>query len=146
MRLPTVPRDLWTQDGSLRDVLIRETTLTDWAVLLDLSRRHAVDYQVDGAAMALPSAERIFASRDVSHLLRIRVGQADLNCHFFLVEEIELDIDPRQIIELETHQALLGFLADVATATGNTVDITEENSPDVVLLRFDPTSGRWLSP
>ncbi|WP_431261066.1 hypothetical protein ACQ86G_13725 [Roseateles chitinivorans] len=146
MTLPTVPRDLWTQDGSLRDVLIREATLPDWAALLDLARRHAFDYQVDGVAMALPSAERIFASRDVSHLLRIRIGQADLNCLFYLHDEIELDIDPRQVVELETHQALLGFLADLATATGKTVDITEENAPEFVLLRFDPTSARWHSP
>jgi hypothetical protein len=49
-------------------------------------------------------------------------------------------------VELETHQALLGFLADLAIATGKTVDITEENSPEFVLLRFDPPSARWHGP
>jgi hypothetical protein len=55
-------------------------------------------------------------------------------------------LDGAKIVELETHQALLGFLADLATATGKTVDITEENSPEFVLFRFDPTSVRWHGP
>jgi hypothetical protein len=74
MTPPTVPRDLWTRDGSLRDVLICGTTLADWSIFLDLAKRHALDYEADGVAIALPSAERIFANRDVSHLRPASAG------------------------------------------------------------------------
>ena len=141
----TVPRNLWLQDGSLRDVYVHETVIGDWVTLLSLAKRHPHAYFAGGERCPLPNPEQIFANAAAGHRLSVRVGNADLNCHFFSLDEIELDIDPRQVVDLPTHEAVLRFVEDLAEATGRIADITLENSPQLPPLRFDPASTRWAA-
>lgn len=137
------PSDLWLVDGSLRDVYVLNTTIGDWETLITLARAHEHEYKRDGVADALPNAQTVFQDREHSHLLSVIIGKVSINCHFFIPEEIELDINPREIEGQKEHTSILQFIEQLAEATQKDVVITAENSPDAVLLRYKQLSHFW---
>lgn len=137
------PPHLWEVDGSFRDVYVHDVSSEDWSALHALIGRYPYRYSFEGAAESLPDARSIFAKREGTHLVAIAIGAASLNCHYFELSEIELDIDPREVRTAETHFAVLRFIEELAHATGKVVSVTAENAPGAVLLRFQPKSGTW---
>ena len=139
------PSDLWEIDGSLRDVYIEGVDMSDWHALFQVANRYQCTYTFDGAPSELPDPNSVFQNRSGSHLLTISVGDASINCHFFISEEIELDIDPRQVTNAATHELVMRFLAELSTHVGKDLLITAENSPDVVYRRFSPATSSWVN-
>ena len=137
------PSDLWLRDGSLRDAYVFGAEPKDWSVLVSLAISGKWRYSADGVAGPLPAPECIFANREVSHLLQMKAGAASINCHFFVPTEIELDIDPKEVVDEATHGAVLSFLESLSFGTGKGITITAENSPESALLTFNPSSRQW---
>lgn len=138
------PPDLWEKDGSLRDVYIFGASESDWQELVSVALRYPHRYLFNGIAIPVPSLSSIFANRDGSHLLTIEVGGADINCHFFIPTEIELDIDPRQVLTDATHEQILMFLESIARETCKKISLTAENSTESPLLIYEPVSDAWV--
>jgi len=134
---------LWLRDGSYRDVYILGTSLSDWAELSNLAREFPHSYRRDGVINPLPDEAVVFGDREHSHLLSISVGNAIINCHFFIPTEIELDVDPREVHGSEDHDAILLFVERLSAATGKLARITDESSENSVHLEFDPKSNTW---
>jgi hypothetical protein len=137
------PSDLWQRDGSLRDVYVFDAEPEDWSVLVNLAQSGEYRYSADGVLRSFPGVEGVFAEREASHLLQVQVGAASVNCHFFVPSEIELDIDPREVVDEFTHEAVLSFLESLACGIRKVVALTAENAPESPLLTFDPVSMQW---
>jgi hypothetical protein len=60
------------------------------------------------------------------------------NCHFFTAEEIEFDIDPRDVKGQRELNALFDFMRCLAQATDKDVVLTAENMPEIVIFRISP--------
>jgi len=135
-------KDEFAWEGSLRDICVPETTIADWQAIWSLLRRLHVRYAVDDVATTPPNDVRqIFAQpRECTHLLAIRVADAQLICHFFDESEIELDLDPRRISDQGQLDALISFMADLAIATGRVVLLTPENMHDSPFLCVPPST------
>jgi len=140
---PVEPIDLWERDGSLRDVYVLNTTLDDWAVFLEVAAQYGYRYSHDGQDQPLPTPEIIFAGHDRARVLHLKVGRATVNCHFFVPSEIELDLDPREILEDADHFAILQFLETLSLATKKKLLLTAENCPDIRYLSYDPATEDW---
>ncbi|MEL4181516.1 hypothetical protein [Roseateles sp. PN1] len=134
---------LWEIEGSLRDIYIPQVGLFDWKKLLELSSRFICTYTFDGATSAPPEVESIFSNRGGSHLLRVNLGTVTANCHFFVVSEIELDLDPREIQSPKAHGEVLSFIESLAGAVGKQVLLTPENGERIPYLSFEPIGGKW---
>lgn len=137
------PSDLWLYDGSLRDAYVFEAEPNDWSVLIGLAKAGQCRYSADGVVGPLPPVDGIFGNRQVSHLLQVQVGAASINCHFFVPAEIELDVDPREVVDEATHEAVLSFLESLSCGIGKGVSLTAENCPESPYLTFSPVSGQW---
>jgi hypothetical protein len=74
---------------------------------LAAANQYPSEYLFDGEAKGMPNLAAIFDNREGTHLLRITVGAAQISCHFFTPDDIELDIDPLQVETHETHIAIL---------------------------------------
>jgi len=84
------------------------------------------------------SVEQIFARREeIASLLSVDVGGTILCCHFFWQEDIEFDIDPREVDEQRKAEGLFDFMAQVGRLLGKDVILTPENMQEIVLVRFD---------
>ena len=69
------------------------------------------------------------------------MGMATLNCHFFTEDEVEFDLDPREM-KPELLGTLVDFFRLLGEATTKPVLLTMENMPEAVIMRFEPTTGK----
>jgi hypothetical protein len=128
-------------DGSLQDVYIFKTSLDDWQKLLDFIRagRYMFEYKIDGDAVALPErAATIFECENYRGLLSVIVGNLLLNCHFFTVDEIEFDLDPREVKGERDLEELIDFLKRLCQILNKQTVLTPENLPELWIFRFIP--------
>jgi hypothetical protein len=139
---------IFETDGSLRDVIVRETSVSDWDKLISLSLLLGnVSYERDGETAVFPtSAARVLADLGHSHCMKIDLGGPVANAHFFTSEEIELDLDPSEIESQAALDKVLGFCSELSLAVERDVAITEESNPDAILLRYSFPQRRWQTP
>ena len=138
--------DLWLKDGSYRDVYLHGTSLTEWRVFTGLVQEFPHSYRRDGVEYPLPDASIVFADQDHSHVLSIRLGNVIVSCHYFMQSEIELDVDPEDVVGPADHEAVLSFVERLAVATNKRARITDENAQDSMCVQFDPLSKAWEVP
>jgi hypothetical protein len=137
------PSDLWLVDGTLRDVYVFNTSAADWDALMLLAKAYPHEYTQDGVAQPLPGATTLLQDREHSHLLSVLAGSVRINCHFFMPEEIELDIDPKEITGATEHRDVLEFLERLSQATQKDTVVTPENSPEIPLLHYNQATRAW---
>lgn len=137
-------------DGSLRDVYILGTSLDDWARVWGVltADPDRLAFTVDGEPAMLPAkVEDVFRLRG-SHTLcaSYTLGKQRLNCHFFIEEEVEFDLDPKDVDGPLEAERLGQFLAVLGRATSKEVRLTPENTPEAIIARYDPTTGNviWM--
>lgn len=139
MRVNSDYQRAFHQDGSLRDIYVRNVTVDHWEKFLDFLRSSGfgLRYFRDGEATQLPSsAAHILADKSCSHNLAIDVGGVVVCCHFFGTEEIELDIDPRGVTSPSAVDRVLDFMGRLGACLARDVILTEENSPEDVWFRY----------
>lgn len=123
-------------DGSLRDIYVHGTTRVDWDQFLKLLSSLEAEGFVNGQLSQLPKqATEIFEQNgDTSFLAKFEISNVKLNCHFFTVDEIELDIDPKEVTSQQGLDAVVEILALIGKKLGKDVVLTDENTP----------ASRWL--
>lgn len=134
---------LWEREGSLRDVVIQNTDRSDWAALLRLCAEYPCSYRFDGEPAVLPTLTDLLEDRSGSHCLTVEIGRTTANCHFASVDELELDLDPREVEGPEAQEAILEFVERLAKRTGKRTMVTGESDREAIYLAFDPAVGRW---
>ena len=135
----------FVSDGSLRDIYIRKATLGDWQAVIDALKNEVpkFEFRVGNVAAELPSdISKLFfrGPDDLTPSLYLPMGDATVNCHFVRVDEVEFDLDPRDM-NAELLMVLLDFLTLLGKATNKPVLLTMENRPDAEIMRFEPLSG-----
>ena len=134
-------------DGSLRDLYVINTDLSDWQRVLDFLRASAseIAYTVDRSSAELPvRVEAIFAElqRERNPRLRFDVAGVPLVCHFFTADEIEFDMRPEDVPGPDHLTALLEFMRTLGNLTGKMVLLTPESGQQSPIFRFDPSTKR----
>jgi len=128
-------------DGSFRDIYVFGTNLKEWQKLLDFIRtgRYTFEYKLDDNTVDLPKlAATIFESEDFRGLLSVKVGNLLLNCHFFTTNEIEFDLDPREVEGEKELSELFDFLRRLCWISNKQTVLTPENAPEYWIFRFTP--------
>lgn len=141
-----IPKGLWCSDGSLRDIYIHNTNIQDWETCLGWAKSYEYSYYFDGEEKNLLDAKSIFSDRSGSHLLKINVGSNPIciNCHFFIVSQIEMDIDPIEIKNEDTQNELFSALAILSHRLNKKIFITPENSEEDPLVVYDYAEKNWI--
>ena len=94
----------------------------------------------DGEAIPLPeSAAWALAERDVaSVMVSVVAGPINANCHFF-GGDLELDIDPREVVTESAFESVLAIMRFIALAVRLPVSaVAEGSSPKYAFLRVSP--------
>jgi hypothetical protein len=139
-------------DGALRDIYVLDATLADWQAVVDRLRtlNPRPKFCIGGEEVALPIdvTELFFRGPDdLCPSLHVPLGSATLNCHFFVDDEIEFDLDPREMGP-SLLDPLIEFLKELGTVTAKPVVLTMENMPEAVIMRYDPAVAgvKWVGP
>lgn len=134
---------LWEDDGSLRDVLFTDIGPEGWSRFIRFVSLCRLTYKSDGEEAEFPGVLEIFNRRDRSHCLSIRFGEAIANCHFFLEDEIELDLSPREVLGQIEHNAILDFIEQAALAVGANASLMPEGDHKSPFMVFDVRAKMW---
>lgn len=132
-------------DGALRDVYVAPASLFLWNKFIEWIARagYRSEFWHGESKKALPrefNEIKSFQLTDPTTLKIFLSAGVQINCHFFTEEEIELDVDPREIRDRESFDSLLGFLRAMANALEKNVRVTYENTPEDVLFFIEHES------
>jgi len=129
-------------DGSWLDIYVFDVDIQAWQRVLDQLRQSGYElvYRRAGDVSELPNAalEAFPADGDADRLLSVKLAGVLANCHFFACEEIEFDIDPREVQGQRQLDALLAFMRLLSDATGKDAVLTPENCREIVVFRSRP--------
>ncbi|MFO0962656.1 MAG: hypothetical protein U0625_07075 [Phycisphaerales bacterium] len=79
--------------------------------------------------------------RDI-HVLEC--GMAGWRVHFFSIDTIELDLDPRDVSSQASLDLLLAFMRRLGLATAKRVILAPENMPDHPIFRYEPERDAFV--
>jgi hypothetical protein len=141
---------LFKFDGSWLDIYGPDNDAATWAQFLRAlpGWRWRYRYTQTGDPSELPAGLVQFAEHFArGPLLQIQVGRVALNCHFFAEDQIELDLDPREVEGEADLRELLAFITCLSATLAGPVVLTPENMPSYELVRVDARRGtlRWIS-
>lgn len=135
---------LWERDGSLRDIYVQNAEAVHWDRFDRLLNQYQYTYSFDEVALPFPGSRSVLTNREGSHLLSILLdGPVVICCHFFIPEQLEFDISPRQVAGPLQHEQVLLFVENLAKALGLPADITPENCEQNPFLTYVPQTASW---
>lgn len=131
-------------DGSLRDIYILDATLADWASAWDILQNgtHPLVFEIDGEAVMPPTdINDVFELRERhSVCAKYTLGKQQLNCHFFMKDEIEFDLDPKDVDGPDEAYRLAQFMATLGRTVSKDARLTPENEPQAIIARYEMAS------
>ena len=135
---------IFEPDGSLIDIYVQDISIREWEKLIDhlnanfnltysdqdkIDKKYILEYLQD------TSGEM------ESKSLTIHLGQVKVNCYFFLSEQIEFDIDPKEVNSLSDFELIEKFMTSISETLQEQVTLTAENSPEFPLFKVDTSKG-----
>ena len=143
---------IFEPNGALRDIYVQETSIKDWGKIIDLINEK---YEVNcGDTGEYKDSQKIDKNHVIEYLIdetgekesksaSIVLGKIKLNCHFFLEDQIEFDIDPNEINSIEDFELIKNFMTDVSKLIDNQITLTDENIPQIPLVKIDVEKGLY---
>ncbi|MFL0803297.1 MAG: protein export chaperone SecB [Agarilytica sp.] len=126
-------------DGSLRDIYVEEIDPALWKIFIEAVRSSVYKHEfthggvIIGFPDDLPEIKRLQETNPTTLAIWLN-DKVQVNCHFFVETEIELDISPRDIVGEHEYQVLTSFLEWISSILKKRVILTHENTQDQVIL------------
>lgn len=122
-------------DGSFRDIYVFDTSRDDWQKWIDyVNNNYRVTFY-NGLtdkfeANINPSIVFSFwdGKTDLTCNASVHLGKIIVKCYFFCDFEIDNDIQPEEIENLEDHNTLIEYLQNVSKLLGKKVILTDEGN------------------
>lgn len=133
-------------EGHYRDIYVLETDIKHWKTLLEyLAEGHyPLKYSVNDVELPLDTnAWQIFRlwKTDKRANMSIDVSGIVVNCHFFDQNEIEFDIDPREVTDESKALAIFEFMSQIGAELQKDVFLTEENAQEDAWFTYEVATG-----
>jgi hypothetical protein len=137
---------IFEPDGSLIDIYVQEVSMMDWERIIDLiNEKFEVNHGNYGEYQDSKIIDKEYAieyltdktGEKESKSASIELKGLKLNCHFFLEDQIEFDIDPKEINSIEDFEQIEMFMSEISRVTENQVILTGENNITFPLFKID---------
>ncbi|WP_146568664.1 hypothetical protein [Posidoniimonas corsicana] len=130
--------------GHWLDIYVFNTTIKEWNQVLAALRQFEIRNEIDSkhANIPHPLDNDFFGrtSRDATYFRAFDYKGIQVNCHFFTDEEVEFDIDPREIVDQAALDDLIELLHLISDVTQKSVVLAPENAEGVTIVRVQPNS------
>lgn len=131
---------IFKPDGTLRDIYVQNTSLDDWGKLIDLLN---ADYDLNYFSENKINKSEVYnyledESGEVEmKTVSIQSENIKINCHFFLIEQIEFDIDPNEIKSALEFDKILSFMTNISISLKKQITLTGENEINFPLVKIN---------
>jgi len=133
-------------DGSLRDLYVQDTSIEDWEILIDyLNIKYELSYNQNERKIDKKYALEYLKDESgemESKSLTIHLQGITLNCHFFLIDQIEFDLYPPEIKTSGDINNVIAFMEDVSLLLKKSMTLTGENEITFPLIKVDYKANR----
>lgn len=135
---------IFEPDGSLRDIYIQDISLNEWEKLIDclndnFSLTYANKDKIDKGNVL--KYLRSKSGELESRLVSINLEGLKINCHLFLAQQIEFDLDPKEIKSIGDFELIEHFMVCISDALQQQVTLTGESTPQFPLFKVDSKNG-----
>lgn len=135
--------DVFFNDGSLRDIYVLDVDINDWQIFLNwiLSTHWAVAFYKDGQVKVYEKTEatHLFDEKKNSAIkMSIDIMGIIFNCYFFSEDELEFDIQPKEVRGVTEAIEVFKFMRELSKILGKEIILTEENTPEYPLVTVKP--------
>ena len=129
-------------DGSLRDIYVEDIDSAVWEIFIGSikSSKYKLEFTHGDASLEIPTSlaeVKRLQETDPTTLFVWLNEKIQVNCHFFIETEIELDVSPNDIISEPEYKVLIGFLEWLARTLKERVILTHEGMQNHVILSVD---------
>jgi hypothetical protein len=139
-------RDWFAVDGALRDIVVGDARAADWDRLISAVADWGYESSWSPDDKSAPACARdAFLGPDL-RTLSIRIGPARINLHFFVIDEIEMDLDPADVPTEAAFSHVEAFVVQVGRLLSKPVRMTMEGSHECPFMVFDPATGAFTFP
>lgn len=126
-------------DGSLRDIYVEDIDPSIWNSFISEVKHsnYKVEFSHGDDEIELPVDLDTIKSMQQTNPTTLYIWLPEgiqLNCHFFVDTEIELDVSPHDIQSENSYIQLVSFLEWLALVTNREVKLTHEGSQETVIL------------
>jgi hypothetical protein len=137
-------------DGALIDLIVPGCGPREWELFWPTLRSGPFQLrgERDGEPFELPETifEILKESETATMLASVLVDPITVNCHFF-GGELDLDIDPREVVNEKAFESVLTFMRFVAGAIGRPVlAVPERSFPSNAFLHVTPAGQPMFIP
>ena len=140
--------NIYYLDGSLRDILIKDTTRDDWAIWVDFVNTEYKTalhiYETDVIEEKI-DIKKVFKLWEDVHNVRLAatvfINEIKIQAYFFDEKEIENDITPKEINCMADHQMMVDYMIGLSNALDKTVILTPENMSEGEFEFISVTKG-----
>jgi len=133
---------IFEPDGSLRDIYVQDVTLSDWEILIDfLNLNYDIKFgedenkQIDKDYIVKYLKDEAGDIKNI--VLKIDYNGINIHCYFFLQDQIEFDINPKEVKTIKDFESIERFMVSISKILKNQVTLTNENSPEFPLFKID---------
>lgn len=133
---------IFEPDGVLRDIYIQDITLLHWEKLIDfLNFNYDLKFGENDSNQIDKEYVINYLNDETGEMesktLRINLNGINIHCYFFLPDQIEFDIDPKEINTINDFESIEKFMISISKTLNNQVTLTGENSPEFPLFKVD---------
>jgi len=141
---------IFEPDGSLRDIYVQDISIDEWHKLIDfLNSNYKLRYGITGDCRDSNQIDKDYIIEYLTDntgeleckSVTIYIEGVNINCHFFLPDQIEFDIDPKEIKSIDDYKKVEGFMISVSKTLRNQVILTGENEIKLPLIKIDINKG-----
>ena len=131
---------IFKSDDSLRDIYVQNTSIEDWGKLIDLLNS---EYNLKYFSENKINKDEVFKYLEdetgevESKTVSIEIENIKINCHFFLIEQIEFDIEPSEIKTKSDFEKVLSFMKLISSTLKKQITLTGENDASFPLVKIN---------
>ena len=133
---------IFEPDGTLRDIYIKNVNIDIWIKLISyLNQKFDIKYGSNGAnKIDLEYVTESLTNHDEKrerYSASIIIDNIIINTHFFFDQEIEFDLDPKEINSKSNFEKVLNFMTNISKILNREVILTGENQIEFPLITID---------
>jgi hypothetical protein len=131
---------IFKSDETLRDIYIQDTSLNDWGKLIDLLN---AEYKLKWFSENKIEKNKVYTylqdetGEVESSTVSIQIENIKINCHFFLIEQIEFDIAPSEIKTEYDCEIIIAFMKNVSSTLKKQITLTGENDANFPIIKIN---------
>lgn len=140
----SIKENIYYEDGSLRDIYILDASIDDWRNWISfVNQQYRVEFyngqtqQTESEISKKVVFDYFEGKTDLISGATIWLDEISVQCHFFTDQEIENDINPKEIVSIETHNKVVKYLKEISVAVKKRAILTPENGQGLAFIIAD---------